>query len=765
MPIEAPIPTRVRQRRACAQRASYLTAVIESTQSLLWVVDLECRLTLFNRAFADSVSRLFNVKVQDGMKPSDILSQERAVLWPPLFKQALREGGFRTDYRTIDGRWLELAFDPVIENGKKVGVSVVGRDVTDRRLAEEARKSREARLHTVIYKAPIGILIHRDRISLFANQKWLDMHGLEDSTEVVGRPVENWLAPAGRCLAEERARMRRCGVSVPEEYESMALRADGSEFPVQVMGTEVHLEDGQAKLVFMTDISQRRTSEEALRASEARFRGYFDLPLVGMALTSPENGFIAANDRFCEILGYPREELTGINWIELTHPDDRDAELVQFVRLLAGEIDTYSLDKRFIRKDGLTVWTVMSIGCVRKPDGKVDTICSFLDDITASKVAKATLQKHIRELKLLSEINASLLKAHSEHELLEDYCRIIVETGGYKMAWVGFPVEADDKPVQPVACFGDNTGYLKRVHISWAEIDRGMGPVGRAIRSGRIQYSEDIATDPNFQIWRRHALKAGFRSVIAVPFHQSDGEWACLMTYGAEPMPWSDAEQKLMEQVASALGFGIKSLRTAIAKEQYQRDLHSSLEQTIQVIADTVDQRDPYTAGHQRRVGDLCMQVARKMGMDEDRVRGLALAATIHDLGKIAIPAEILAKPGRLTPIQFSLVKEHVQLGYEIIKDVRFPWPIREMIQQHHERMDGSGYPMGLKGHALLPESRILMVADVVEAMTNHRPYRAARGIEIALEEIDRGRGSKFDEATVDAFLDLFRKDGYQLPD
>ena len=219
-----------------------------------------------------------------------------------------------------------------------------------------------------------------------------------------------------------------------------------------------------------------------------------------------------------------------------------------------------------------------------------------------------------------------------------------------------------------------------------------------------------------------------------------------------------------MDQVASALGFGINTLRTTMAKDQYQRDLRASLEQTIQVIAGTVDQRDPYTAGHQRRVADLCTQIARKMGLDEDRVHGLHLAASIHDLGKVGIPAEILSKPGRLTAIQYSLVKEHAQMGYEIVRGVQFPWPIAEMVLQHHERMDGSGYPNGIKGDAILLESRILAVADVVEVMATRRPYRESLGIEAALKEIEEGRGKVYDADAVDACVRVFCEDGYQLP-
>ncbi len=152
---------------------------------------------------------------------------------------------------------------------------------------------------------------------------------------------------------------------------------------------------------------------------------------------------------------------------------------------------------------------------------------------------------------------------------------------------------------------------------------------------------------------------------------------------------------------------------------------------------------------------------ARELGLPEEKVRGIHLAAIIHDLGKIHVPAEILARPGKLKDIEFMLIKTHAQAGYDILKDVDFPWPIADIIRQHHEKLDGSGYPQGLKDGQILLESRIMTVADVVEAMASHRPYRAALGIEVALKEIERGRGSAYDPQVADACLKLFREGNF----
>jgi len=192
--------------------------------------------------------------------------------------------------------------------------------------------------------------------------------------------------------------------------------------------------------------------------------------------------------------------------------------------------------------------------------------------------------------------------------------------------------------------------------------------------------------------------------------------------------------------------------------EKSHSQLRESLIGTIVAASRVVEARDPYTAGHQRRVAKLARSIAQEMGLDSAQVDGLRLGATIHDIGKVQIPAEILSKPGKLSDMEFELIKDHAHVGYEILKDIPFPWPVAQIALQHHERIDGTGYPQGLKGEEICLEARIVAVADVVEAMSNHRPYRPSLGIDAALEEIETHRGQWFEPAAVDACLKLFRE-------
>ncbi len=203
--------------------------------------------------------------------------------------------------------------------------------------------------------------------------------------------------------------------------------------------------------------------------------------------------------------------------------------------------------------------------------------------------------------------------------------------------------------------------------------------------------------------------------------------------------------------------------RSMEALKSSVEQMRRTVEQTVAALAATAEKRDPYTAGHQQRVAALACAMAAKLGLNGDRRDGLRVAGLLHDLGKISIPAEILAKPARLTDIEFSIMKTHPQAAYDILKGVTFPWPVAEMVLQHHERLDGSGYPGGLTGADILPEARILAVADVVEAMSSHRPYRAALGLKKALAEVTARRGTAYDPEAVDACRELFEKDGFSL--
>jgi putative nucleotidyltransferase with HDIG domain len=235
-----------------------------------------------------------------------------------------------------------------------------------------------------------------------------------------------------------------------------------------------------------------------------------------------------------------------------------------------------------------------------------------------------------------------------------------------------------------------------------------------------------------------------------------------LMKAGAHDYLRKDNLSRLVPAIRREMGEAEVRRQRKQAEEALQqsyRKLRRVLEETAVALASAIEKRDPYTAGHQERVAQLASAIAKAMSFSEEQIEGIRVAGVLHDIGKISVPAEILSKPARLTQVEFAIIKTHPQVGYEIVKDIEFPWPVAQMTLQHHERMDGGGYPSGLRGEQILLEARILGVADVVEAISSHRPYRPALGIDKAKEEIVQKRGALYDPAVVDAVLSVLAQE------
>lgn len=215
--------------------------------------------------------------------------------------------------------------------------------------------------------------------------------------------------------------------------------------------------------------------------------------------------------------------------------------------------------------------------------------------------------------------------------------------------------------------------------------------------------------------------------------------------------------------IRRTIKYAIERMALEQAQIHHAEQLKRTLTQTVRAISMTIEMRDPYTAGHQRRVAQLCVAIGRKMGLDEETLRGLETGAFIHDIGKINVPADFLSRPGHLSDAAFHVIMAHPQVGYDIVHEIEFPWPIATMILQHHERLDGSGYPNGISGDAIIPEARILAVADVVEAISSHRPYRPSLGIEAAIREIKGNAGTRYDPKVVEACLAVLEEDGFEV--
>jgi len=378
-------------------------------------------------------------------------------------------------------------------------------------------------------------------------------------------------------------------------------------------------------------------------------------------------------------------------------------------------------------------------------DGGVQGAVIYFDDISIQ-----WKQRHL--LELLSEVNRIVMFTSDEIDPLQHLCDALVAYGPYALAWIGFPSN-DGKDEVNVAFSSGAIDYPYEGMVSSSESkESGNGPVGTALRSGVTQVVNDMVFQSLLEPWRERASDFKLGSCIAIPFAPG-GRDAVLAIYDRHTYSFDEVTVQGLEAIAQATEFGIAHGRS-------MSRLANALDGTLAALGQMTETRDPYTAGHQLRVGSLgttlAAAIALEFGLDATMIELIRQSGEVHDIGKIAVPSEILSKPGRLSALEFEMVKRHTLVGYDILSRASLPWPIAEVTLQHHERLDGSGYPNGLRGDQIILPARIIAVADVVEAMTQHRPYRPGLGIEKALAEVTEGAGIRFDAEVVKCCVAVF---------
>ncbi len=388
----------------------------------------------------------------------------------------------------------------------------------------------------------------------------------------------------------------------------------------------------------------------------------------------------------------------------------------------------------------------------------------YLDGIVATGNDVTDRRNLTQARAVISGANSAIVHATNERDLFDQVCRVVVSDVTYHLAWVGFSDPHRALGIRMVAFADHSAAYFDALELL-AGTDTFRGPLVVALESHELAVIQDIGALPeSMAAWKRLASEYGFRSMIALPLPFTEDDYGVLAIYSEQVNAFDDAAVAVLEELASDLAFGVEAIRTREQRAAYRVRFEDSLEAVVRAIATAAELRDPYTAGHQRGVATLAVAIGEELGLDPHLVVGVGIAGSIHDIGKLAIPAEILSKPGRLSVSEFALVKEHAQAGYDIVVGIDFPAPVAEMILQHHERLDGSGYPAGCEGDAIGIGARILAVADTVEAMHAHRPYRPGLGVEAALEAIDAGRGTLFDRTVVDACTRLFTESRFEFP-
>jgi PAS domain S-box-containing protein len=494
-------------------------------------------------------------------------------------------------------------------------------------------------------------------------------------------------------------------------------RADGSIRDVEVYSGPIPVKGKTLLYSIVHDITLRKHVQEALKQSENKYRLLADNVSDVIFVLDMNLIYTYVSPSVKILIGYEPEELLNQSAVETMTPASwalvikAMSEVMKLKQYVHGPPISRTIQLEMRRKDGTTVWTEIT--------------ASLMSDINQTPVGILGVTRDITERKRAED---TLKESEGKHRLLFESAGdgIIIHDAGARIL-----------AANPLAC--ERLGYSHAELMSMT-INQVDSPAEAAYAQDRIA---QLMEQGYLAFETVHQRKDGSFIPIDVIARRItwDGRTA-VMSICRDITKRKKTEDKLISTLES---------------------LKNALHATIHVLISAIEVRDPYTAGHQVRSADLARAIAVEMNLPQDRIEAISMAGPIHDIGKLSVPAELLSKPTKLTALEFSLIKEHAQTGYEMLKDVESPWPLAEIVHQHHERMNGSGYPRNLKGEEILIEARILAVADVVESMASHRPYRPALGLNAALEEIENNKETLFDADAVDVCLKLFREKGFQL--
>jgi len=607
---------------------------------------------------------------------------------------------FENRYLCRDGsyHWLSWNTIPLLQEGLIFGVA---RDVTAHKQAEKELKLKEKLLDS----ASDSIFLHDlEGNLLYVNEaayitRW---YGKEEILKLGA-----WSLATPEAAVHQDSILKELWGNGELIFESEHRRKDGSVIPVEIVARVLSVEDRELILSEVRDITERKRAEVALRCAAQKWRTTFDAIGDAICLVDRDLKITQCNQAMLNLSGLSFPEIIGgtccIPFRNLTEPA-KDCPCLHMKTSRRRETLTFSMGGRWLYAVGDPIVDEM---------GEFAGGAYIISDITTAKQNEEALRRTRDYLEnLINYANAPIIVWDPSFKISQ-FNRAFEHLTGY---------EANEV-----------TGQQLNLLFPEASREESLNKIAGTLSGER---------------W----------DSVEIPILCKSGDIRIALWNSANI--YAEDGTTLIATIAQ--GQDITDRKRAEAEVLLGRDkLHAALQGTVIALASTVETRDPYTSGHQRRVAQLSCAIARELGWPKERIEGLQVMSFLHDLGKIAVPAEILSRPGKLSMIEFSLIKSHPQVGYDILKDIAFPWPVAQAVLQHHERLDGSGYPQGLTDPDIMPEARILAVVDVVEAMASHRPYRPALGVDKALEEIIKNQGKLYDPQIVEVCVNLLKEDGF----
>jgi PAS domain S-box-containing protein/putative nucleotidyltransferase with HDIG domain len=716
------ITDRKRAKEALRKSESLLNCIIQSTADGILVVDGKGKVLLANYRFAElwRIPKDVVAKGDDNELLRFVVDQLND---PEAFLAKVRELDISdiSDFDTLlfkDGRIFERFSIPLIFDGRIEGRVWSFRDITDRKRTEEALTKNEEKFRKAFYTSPDSVNINRfeDGMYVSINPGFTKITGYTEE-DIIGKTSIDYNIWEN---IEDRQRLvaglRKDGEVINLET---AFRIKGGDIRYGLMSASVIDLNGVPHVLSITrDITDRKRAEEELKRLSQQNELILFSAAEGILGLDIQGKHTFINPAAARMLGYEVEELLGCPSHSTWHHTKSNGspypqEECEIYAAYREGVAHRTSTEVFWRKDGTSFPVEYASTPIYEQDRLAGAVLTFTD-ITERKRA--------------------------EEELLRSRQWLSLHVEQAPLAVVEFNLEGRVRGWNPAA--GKIFGYPHEEAIGqhWTfMVPESVWGSLEGVWEGLIaKRGGNRSTNKNITKGGRIIDCEWFNT----PLVDQQGETIGVASLVMDITDRKQAEKQLQET--------LESLRKAINT-------------TIQVMVSAVETRDPYTAGHQIRSADLARAIATEMGLPQEKIDAIRMAGSIHDIGKLSIPAEILSKPTKLSELEFSMIKEHARKGFEMLKDVESPWPLADIVHQHHERMDGTGYPRNLKGEEILIEARILTVADVVEAMASHRPYRAGLGINAALNEIEKNRGIFYDRVVADACLRLFREKGFKL--
>lgn len=732
-------------RKALQESESRLYAIIENTTDAIFSVDRDFHVIIANSVAKKYFRTVIGMELTEGTDILSNLDSERKVFWQDILNRALKgerilfERHYDLKHQPLD---FEFSVNPIISPaGYITGISFFGRDITERKALGHIADSQLSLAITlantdepdIALKACLESALQISQMDSGVIYLADDLTGDFKAAYYKGFP-DDTIAKFGYFSADsENTQLIMRGKPLYVRSDQFTPPFDeqfkDENFTFIATIPVVHQQKITACLVLCSHVHNnipeinRRALETiasdigvaieriragfALRRSEEKYRTLLDEMDEAYYEIDEKGNYTFFNDALCRMFGYSRQELMGMNYKVYTRPEDIKRHVSIFSSVYLTGIPVKRISLVFVRKDGKQVYVEESILPIRDNEGKIIGLRGLVHDITE----RVEYEEKLKSRALLLDSAYDIILAFDEK---------------------GDIVYANETAAR------------------------------------NYRYTIDQLLSMNIrQLVHPDALPV-LEEQLAATKHKADLSFEITCINGDNTPMELEAKVRPIETEGQKINISV--LRDITERKRMEEQLRNALQQinttlegTIEAIATMSELRDPYTAGHQQRVTGLALAIAQEMGLPEEKIQALRVAGLLHDVGKVYVPSEILSKPGKLAELERNLVRAHAEASYNIVKTIKFPWPVCRIILQHHERIDGSGYPKGLKGEEIELEARILAVADVVEAMMSHRPYRPAMGLDKALEEITTNRGILYDEQVVDACVRLFREKGFNF--